>query len=102
MALQREIRGGLLNAAVQVERALDLILANHFFKPHSERWWWHLYSLVLASRGMTFSRKSAIVFELLRNFYPELLTKHERIKKRVEKIITDRNKFAHAELVFCI
>ena len=96
LALQRQIRGGILNAAIQVERALDLIIADHFCQPRSERWW-QLYNLVLASGNLTFQRKEEIVLELLRNCYPGELKKYPAIKYELEQVRKNRNTVAHSE-----
>ncbi|GEM_PF-4704014 len=96
LALQREIRGEILGGAIQVERALDLILANHFCEPQGERWW-QLYSLVLASGGVSFRRKKEIVIELLGTAYPGLLEQHPRVKAGLERIVKKRNEIAHSE-----
>ena len=96
MALQREIRGGILEAAIQVERALDLILVNHFCDFYSERWW-QLYSLVFASGDITFRRKSNIVLELLGIAYPDLLERHPGTKKALDQVVNKRNEVAHSE-----
>jgi len=96
LVLQREIRGGILEAAISVERGLDLILANHFCHPKEDRWW-QLYSLILASGDVTFRHKAEIAIEILGIAYPELLKKHPTIKTDLNRIVRLRNEIAHSE-----
>ena len=96
MSLQRDIRGGILEAAIRVERTLDLVLANHFCESGSERWW-QLYSLVLIESRLLFRRKCDIVLELLETVYPDLSSGYPKLKKDLERIVDMRNKVAHLE-----
>lgn len=97
LALEREIRGGILDSAIRVERALDLIIANHFCQPDGEKWH-QLYSLVLASGSLTFQRKEEIVLGLLRNWHPEVLGKYPTIKSDLKQVRENRNTIAHSEV----
>ena len=97
LALQRDIRGGILNVSIQVERALDLIIANHFCPHQSERWW-QLYTMVLASGELTFARKERLVLEILRDSYHHLLEERPNLKATLKKIRENRNLIAHTEV----
>lgn len=94
------VRGMVINAAIQIERLMDVCLAT-FFSNSKEKQTLLVEYVFSTEKMMSWESKRWLLETILKDFYPEEHKKHVKSLREIEnKLIPMRNRFAHDHMEY--
>ena len=93
----QETRGAFLEAATEFEWVIELYVANYFFGPLEDDKFQDFMSLIIKPH-ITFRNKVETFKIILEKKNPEFLETHKSLPNDFQKILYNRNVFAHDPL----
>lgn len=91
------VRGLVLETTITAERIIDQFLSDFFCK--DEFTGWELNELLWYTQRITFRNKIDVLYDILNRYHGAFFKTNKKFfKDFVEKIISERNNFAHLEI----
>lgn len=91
-----KMRGEFVDQAIWVDTLLSEIIALHLCPDKRRKQF--LFSTLLGGQGVGLRVKTDVFIELLRDFCPDVLEKHPKLRADLRKVAEFRNKLAHHQL----
>lgn len=91
----RYIRGRFLNHVAVIEREIALILTDYFCRDDEEKREL-FFTAVITAPFFSLSSRKDLLLKIIKNDYPGYWKKYSQTLKRLDEIISFRNKLAHS------